>query len=153
MRKYGLLGFPLDHSLSPEIYREIFADNGNNYAQYDLIPIASESLLKDFLQRKHDWEGFNVTIPYKKKVLHLMDWVSEEAAETGAVNCIKVGKGEEPAYSGYNTDFLAFLEIIRPVIDGRDFCALVLGSGGSAASVMLALKKLGDHLSECLQVT
>lgn len=133
MRRYGVAGCPLGHSLSAEYFRRKFAAEGID-ADYALYPTDD---IKDVLRIGLD--GFNVTIPYKKSIIPLLDGVSDEAAAIGAVNCVKRCGG---GYYGFNTD----VEGIARTLDSlhRDFdSALILGSGGASAAVQYVLAKRG----------
>jgi shikimate dehydrogenase len=143
MKKYGLIGFPLEHSYSPEIFREIFEDHNIKDSIYKLCPLKDEEELKVFFRDIGNYRGINVTIPYKQRVIPFMGRLAAEAEQTGAVNCVKIGFDRKPVLEGYNTDYLAFLEIMEPVVDKRNFKALILGTGGSSGTVACALEKLG----------
>lgn len=144
MKKYGLIGYPLAHSLSAEFFNAKFKTEGIN-AVYELFPLESLSQLKSLLSLHPSLQGFNVTSPYKVEVMRYLDRIDEEAELTGAVNTIRVERARfrRPHLVGYNTDVKGFadsLELIRKPWHTR---ALVLGSGGAALAVMRALKKMG----------
>jgi shikimate dehydrogenase len=142
MKKFGLLGYPLEHSGSPEIYKGLFEDSKEDSNSYQLIPIKNQKELDDFFNSVSDFSGLNVTIPYKQIILKYIDRLSSEAEQTGAVNCIKINRSGRTYLEGYNTDYMAFKEVIEPVTRMRNFKALVLGTGGSSAAVCLALTEL-----------
>ncbi|NPA15601.1 MAG: shikimate dehydrogenase [Deferribacteres bacterium] len=133
----GVIGNPVEHSLSPAIH---------NYA-YELMGIdavylpvkAKEAYLEKVLDGVCFVEnavGFNVTVPFKERAAKAMDMVSDDAKAIGAVNTIKRG---EDKLIGYNTDWQGFLESLR--VNGIDGVneALVLGAGGAAKAVAYAL--------------
>lgn len=127
MKKYGLIGCPLGHSMSPIIHKELFLSNKIE-ATYDLIELTKDSLIKDFDDLKK-LDGFNVTIPHKINVIDKLDRLSDRAKLFGAVNTV-YNNGKELV--GYNTDchgFLRSLKIANIDLAGR---VLILGCGGVA---------------------
>jgi shikimate dehydrogenase len=131
--KCGLLGKTLRHSYSPAIHAQL-----GDY-DYELFE-KKESELAAFLE-SGDWDGLNVTIPYKKAALPFCDTLSEEARRTGSVNTL-VRRGGQ--VFGDNTDvagFKALAEASGLSFGGKK--ALVLGSGGASAAVCAALEDLG----------
>ncbi len=139
MRKYGLIGFPLSHSFSPDYFQSKFSDLNIHDAQYDLYPLKSLSEWGDL--KKHELRGINVTIPYKQAVIPLLDNVSEEALAIGAVNTVKfTPKGAV----GFNTDVFGFESSLKAFLQGATIdLALVLGTGGSARAVWFVLERMG----------
>ncbi len=130
----GLIGKPLGHSYSPAIHARLGA-----YA-YRLIELEAEEL-GAFLQAG-DFDGLNVTIPYKKAVMPYCARLSDTAKRIGSVNTIV--RAPDGSLSGYNTDYDGFLRLFRR--SGRSAAgkkALVLGSGGASATVQAALRDLG----------
>ena len=130
----GLLGRHLTHSYSPQIHSYL-----GSY-RYDIFEIEPEAL-GAFLQEK-DFDGLNVTIPYKKDVISYCDLLSPEAAMLGAVNTIV--KTPDGRLIGHNTDYFGFSEMLRfsgLMVAGKK--ALVLGSGGASATVTAVLKNQG----------
>ena len=130
----GLIGMPLGHSFSPRLHG-MLADY-----DYRLIPL-EENELPGFLQTG-DFLGLNVTIPYKRTVLPLLDELSPEAARIGAVNTIvRLSDGR---LRGHNTDYDGFVRQLRASgLDVRGKKALVLGTGGASRPVRCALEDLG----------
>lgn len=134
MRRFGLLGEKLGHSYSPAIHGEL-ADY--EYKLYEKSP----EQLEDFL-KKGDWDGLNVTIPYKKTVIPFCAALSEKAAAIGSVNTL-VRRPDGSIY-GDNTDAYGFEKLVSR--SGIRVCgkkALVLGSGGASVTVCAVLKDLG----------
>jgi shikimate dehydrogenase len=130
MKKFGLIGHPLTHSFSPKIHSELFKKEGIN-ASYKLIDIADLSEINIF-----DYDGLNVTIPYKEKIIEFLDSISPEAAEYGAVNCIFRGVG-------YNTDVYGFLNSLPRKSFKK---ALILGFGGAAKMAASEMRKISDSV-------
>ena len=133
MGKYGLLGAHLEYSYSPEIHSK-FGDY-----QYDLIEIPEEKL-KDVVNSP-EYDGFNVTIPYKRSVITLCDEVSSEALRIGAVNTIVK---ENCLKKGYNTDYFGFCYMLkRNNIELKGKKCMVLGNGGASAMVQTVMRDQG----------
>ena len=127
---YGLIGFPLGHSCSPKYFTEKFRKEGRN-AEYLPFEIEDISELKNILARYPDLKGFNITIPHKQNIIPLLDRLSEEAKQVGAVNCVKVEHLNGQIHlTGYNTDVYGFKNSLLEFIPKNLTNALVLGNGG-----------------------
>jgi len=124
--KFGLLGHPLGHSMSPFIHSELFKLNGI-VGQYDLFDVSPQDLSAktDVL---FDLDGFNVTIPYKKEIIKYIDCLDKSAKRYNSVNVVKTGDKKV----GYNTDVVGFLKSVENM--GANLCGkvLMLGCGGVA---------------------
>ena len=141
MRKFGLLGFPLGHSISAKHFTAKFENEGID-ARYDMYELDS---LDKFPKLVSDVElcGLNVTIPYKEKVIPFLDELDKTAAAIGAVNVIKIHHNNEKSYlKGYNTDALGFENSLKQSIKPQHKFALILGTGGAAKAVYYVLKNL-----------
>ncbi len=137
---FGLIGSTVSHSFSKAYFDEKFFRDGLRDHRYELFPLGSINELTALIENTKGLCGLNVTLPYKEKVIALLDEVDAAAKEIGAVNVIKI---EEGKLKGYNTDAAAFYETLeRWLPKGTHFTALVLGSGGSSKAVRQALKKL-----------
>ena len=131
----GLLGKKLGHSYSPAIHAML--SGSYTYGLFE----KDEAELPAFL-RSGDWDGLNVTIPYKKTVIPYLDGLSETARAIGSVNTIV--RREDGSLYGDNTDYDGFLETLRYMcIEPAGQKVLVLGSGGASAMACYALKGLG----------
>lgn len=129
--RYGLLGRTLGHSYSKELHEQF-----SNY-QYEYFEVEPEDL-KDFL-KEGSISGFNVTIPYKEKVLPFLDHLSPEAREIGAVNTVVRKNGK---LTGYNTDLYGFQKTLEKMnFNMKGQRVLILGDGGSAKMVRSFLEK------------
>ena len=136
MLKCGLLGEKLGHSYSPAIHG-MLADYG-----YRLFEVAPDRL-GDFIENG-DWDGLNVTIPYKKAVVPFCAELGENARLSGSVNTL-VRRGDGSIY-GDNTDMFGFERLVmKNGIDVSGKKALILGNGGACASVHAVLERLGAH--------
>lgn len=137
-KRYGLLGYQLGHSLSPQMHNAAFS-KFNLAGQYSLYPVNSENF-KDFMQslNKKNIKGLNVTVPYKEKILSYLDGESDGAKSIGAVNTIIVEKNN---IRGFNTDFLGFSKHIKEIINPYNLEVALLGAGGAARAVVYSLLK------------
>ena len=134
--KFGLLGRKLGHSYSPMIF-----DLMGGY-QYDLFEREPEGIAD--LLKNGDFDGINVTIPYKKEVLPYLDEIDPLALRLGAVNTIVKRGGK---LFGYNSDYYGFLSLLqRTGIEPKNKKVLVLGSGGASVTVRAVLEDLGAHV-------
>lgn len=139
--KYGLIGYPVKHSLSPAMQNAAFKALGID-AEYLLFDIAPEGV-EDFLSRaaKENIAGLNITIPHKitaKNYLEKNGLVDDNAKRLGAVNTIKI---TPEGLCGFNTDGAGFyrslVEELKFEPEGRKI--FVLGSGGAAMAVVMYL--------------
>lgn len=132
--RFGLLGQKLSHSYSPQIHK-IFG--GYDYELFEREP---EDVAK-FLE-KREFDGINVTIPYKKTVIPLCDEISENARRIGSVNTIV--KKPDGTLRGDNTDYYGFRELVRHAqIEPKGRKCLILGDGGVAPTIRAVLTDLG----------
>ena len=139
MDKYGIIGFPLGHSFSRGFFTEKFAREGID-AQYLNFEIPDAGMLPDVLRDNPELRGLNVTLPHKQAVIPLLDELSDEAREIGAVNVIRVRDGR---LKGFNSDIIGFTESIKPLLQPHHKQALVLGTGGASKAICVGLKRLG----------
>ena len=136
--RLGLIGYPLEHSLSPAMHGRALKEVGLSM-EYLLLPTPKEALPQRMAEVREEFLGVNVTVPHKEAVLAFLDGLSPEAASIGAVNTIL---NEDGRLIGYNTDAPGFLRglkeaglLLEP--------ALVLGAGGAGRAVAYALKGEG----------
>jgi shikimate dehydrogenase len=125
-KKFCLIGYPLGHSISPEIHHRLFSLSGID-AQYSLMEIAPENL-KTSIDYLKSLDGFNVTIPHKQQILSYLDKVDPRSQRYGAVNTVKCGD----RLMGFNTDVEGFLRALLCAdikLQGR---VLLCGAGGAA---------------------
>lgn len=125
MKKFGLIGYPLGHSMSPLIHRELFKIN-NIDAGYELIEINPENFTNAFEAVK-GFDGFNVTIPHKIAVIPQLNALSERAELFGAVNTVENKNG---VLTGHNTDCYGFLRALAMAEIELKGKVLVCGCGG-----------------------
>ncbi|MDR0804288.1 MAG: shikimate dehydrogenase [Oscillospiraceae bacterium] len=148
--KYFLIGNPLGHSISPYIHTRLF-EYDNVSAEYTLYPIPEEKF-KGFTQniheKKEDFSGFNITIPYKQRIIPFLDGLSDEAKAIGAVNTVVLSYG---GLVGHNTDYYGLvkaLEYIGAPLYGR---VLLLGCGGAGLTALYAVQKAGGDITVALR--
>jgi shikimate dehydrogenase len=145
VKRVGLIGYPLGHSISPALHQAAFAAVGIE-GRYEIWETPPEALADrvDAL-RSEDVLGANVTIPHKEAVIELLDQTTDLAAESGAVNTIVNRAGR---LSGHNTDVIGFARALRQDagFDARGARAAVLGAGGAGRAVALALLQAGASL-------
>jgi shikimate dehydrogenase len=141
----GVLGWPIEHSLSPVMQNTAIATLGIDYA-YVPFAVAPEQLSKAI---EGLWaigvQGFNVTIPHKQAIMPLLNEISPVAQAVGAVNTVW---RTEQGWSGTNTDVEGFLAPLHEQQrDWRSTEVVILGNGGAARAVVAGCMQLG-----CAQV-
>ena len=141
MKKYLVIGNPIEHSLSPKLHNYWIKKN-NIKAIYDKKKI-NENEIKSLISEIKDEKlsGANVTVPYKKKIIPFMDELSPEANQSQSVNTIHFQSGK---LIGHNTDISGFeLGIKYCKYDVNNKKVFILGAGGVVSSIIVALKKMG----------
>ena len=141
MKKYLVIGNPIEHSLSPKLHNYWIKKN-NIEAVYDKKQI-NESDIKFVIDeiKNEKINGINVTVPFKKLVIPFMDELSSEANESQSVNTIYLQSGK---VIGHNTDISGFeLGIKYSKYDVKTKIVFILGAGGVVSSIIIALKKMG----------
>jgi len=141
MRKFGLIGFPLEHSFSKGYFSEKFKISGISDCRYDNYPLDDINKLNNLIEENSDLLGLNVTIPHKQSVIPLLDEIDKEASEIGAVNTIKIYRRNKVILKGYNTDVYGFEKPLLKVLKKDHKMALILGTGGASKAVAYILKK------------
>ncbi|MGH7893340.1 MAG: shikimate dehydrogenase [Candidatus Binatia bacterium] len=144
-RLFGVLGDPVEHSLSPAMQNAAFAARGlrHLYLRYRVAPESLPQALDE--ARRFHMGGLNLTIPLKEAALPLLDEVTPEARGIGAVNTILFRAGR---LVGDNTDARGFLRAITSRMRLERAHVVVIGAGGSARAVGTALASAGcDHVT------
>ena len=146
MKKYFVIGNPIDHSLSPKLQNWWLKEN-NIDAKYDKIKLEVHEI-KKFIQeiKEQRIAGCNVTVPFKKTVIPFLDKLSPEAEQTQSVNTITFDNGD---LVGHNTDIAGFDTAIKKLnfnVEGKK--VLILGAGGVVPSIIVALKNM--HVQEII---
>ncbi|MCL1901033.1 MAG: shikimate dehydrogenase, partial [Firmicutes bacterium] len=146
-KQFGLLGFPLEHSISDVLHKNLFGIKKNKDSAYSFYETAPEEFTEKLDIYRNTLNGFNVTIPYKIKIADYLDSIDEQAKIIGAVNTVKTASG---FLSGYNTD-----------IDGLEYCfkkdkvelnkktALVIGCGGFSKTAVYFLHLNKAQITVC----
>ncbi len=140
MKKYLVIGNPIEHSLSPKLHNYWIKKN-NIDAIYDKKQV-NESDIKDIISdiKNEKINGINVTMPFKKSIIPFIDKLSFEANESQSVNTIYLESGK---IIGHNTDIVGFeLGLRHFKYDVKDKKVLILGAGGVVSSMILALNKM-----------
>lgn len=143
MKLLGLIGYPLGHSRSPELFQQFFIRDGAQDWDYRLFPMEELGGLREWIQQHSELRGLNVTIPHKEAVIPLLDELDDTARQTGAVNCIKIIRAPELYLKGYNTDVSGFAQMLDAQLQGSKPSALVLGTGGASKAVQYVLRNRG----------
>lgn len=147
MKKIGLIGYPIEHSLSPEIFKEKFGENNPDYS-YDLI-------LKDNFEDavsvfKNEYYAANVTAPFKEKAYEYAGILDINAGMAMAVNLLV--KKDRLSVWGFNTDVYAVSNILSQIRKktGYDFLRLcIIGTGGAGRAAAVAAMSAKDEMYLC----
>ena len=147
MKLFGLLGNKLSHSFSVNYFSEKFKREGlTGLLEYRNFEIPDLDQFISLVETEKQLFGLNVTIPFKEKIIPYLNNVDEIAAETGAVNTIKIQRnssGNLLFMEGFNTDALGFQSAISPLLQSNHKGALILGNGGASKAVQFCLNKMG----------
>jgi len=138
-KKLGLIGRNISYSFSKKFFEDKFQKlmlKDFSYSIFDLNEISEV----EHLLSAPDLLGFNVTIPYKEKIIDYLDELSDEAQKIGAVNCVLIQDGKK---TGYNTDAFGFEKTLLLHKKPHQNSALILGNGGAAKAVQYVLNKHG----------
>lgn len=139
MFKFGLAGYPVKHSRSPEIFEAIFKLAGAK-GSYELFEIPDEATFIKFIREKlPELDGLNVTIPYKQIAASIADTKDDYAYASEAANLLYVRDGLVYAH---NTDVLGFIQSLD---NFKPKSAAVIGTGGAARAVVVALDRIGTE--------
>ncbi|MCP3025608.1 shikimate dehydrogenase [Halobacillus sp. A5] len=138
MLRLGLIGYPIAHSLSPWIHERLLNDQqlDGSYELFEIDPGHFDEQIIELKEQKLD--GFNVTVPYKERIMDYLDDIDEGARFLGAVNTVKAENGK---WVGYNTDGIGYVASIEdrfPQYLKDTSKVLILGSGGAARGIYYA---------------
>lgn len=143
--RLGLVGKDVSKSNSERIHRFILNEFEVD-CEYERFSIPSEELDNTMRRLLGDFDGFNVTIPYKRDIMEYLDEIVGDALRFGAVNTV-VTATESGYAAGYNTDGEGFMQMLRAAnIEVKDKKILILGGGGSGRSTAATLKKHGAQI-------
>ena len=140
MKKYVVIGKPIEHSLSPLLHNYWIKKNDIK-ATYDKMLVDGKDIESIVLRvKKNDIHGVNVTVPYKNEIIPFIDELSPEAEATQSVNTIYLNEGKT---IGHNTDIAGFeLSLKKIKYDTNNKKILILGAGGVVPSIIFALNKM-----------
>ena len=143
----GIIGAPIGHSISPKFQQAALDYYGidGTYQAWEVAPPRVEDFIRSL--RRPEVLGINVTVPHKRAVIPILDNVDQWATEAGAVNTIVHRDGR---LSGHNTDGYGFLRALREAggFEPQGRRVLVLGAGGAARGVVLAL--IGEGIGQLI---
>tara|TARA_Y100000766_G_C18912382_1_gene609062 strand:+ start:1025 stop:1867 length:843 start_codon:yes stop_codon:yes gene_type:complete len=137
MKQIGILGYPLGHTLSPKIHEAGFKELNLDieFNVWEVNPLNLEKKIEEL--RNPNILGFCVTLPHKNSIISFIEEIDDSAKEMNAVNWVVNSEGR---LKGYNTDWIGFKESLTyygKQITNKD--CLVLGAGGSAKAICMAL--------------
>ena len=141
MKKYFVIGNPINHSLSPKIHN-FWIKKNNIDAIYNKKKL-QENDIENFINeiKIGNITGLNVTVPFKKKVIPYLDKLSPEAEQTQSVNTIIL---KNKSLVGFNTDIGGFTSALKSLnFDPKGKKVFILGAGGVVPSIIFALNKMG----------
>ena len=141
MKKFLVIGNPIEHSLSPMLHNYWINENNIN-ALYEKHKLDENDLRDLFFQVKEKKiDGINVTVPFKKAVIPFLDQLTNEAVKTQSVNTIYL---HENKLMGHNTDIIGFKKSIKNFkYDINNKEVFILGAGGVVPSIIFALIQMG----------
>ena len=146
IKKFGIIGNPIKHSLSPTLHNYWFEKYkiDANYSIIELENADLSSIIKKI--RDKDLSGLNITLPYKKKIVPYIDILVNDAETTSSVNTIFLD--EKGTLVGENTDVFGLqAAYLKEVDDISKKKSLVIGAGGVSPSVIIALQKSEKNIS------
>lgn len=137
----GIIGYPVEHSLSPVMQNAAIASLGLDYLYLPFAVHPSDLKAAVTGLAAIGVQGFNVTIPHKQAILPFLSSISDVAKAVGAVNTVW---RSDAGWSGANTDVEGFLAPLRSLDrDWSQMTALILGNGGAARAVVAGCAQLG----------
>lgn len=144
IRICGIIGDPLEHTMSPVMHNAAFREMGVDYL-YVPFPVKKEKLGKAIEgMRALNIRGLNVTIPHKVAVIQFLDELDDLADKIGAVNTIV---NDDGVLRGYNTDATGFLQaLLERGIEPKGKNVVVLGAGGASRAISFILAERGSNL-------
>lgn len=147
--RFAVAGSPIDHSRSPALHRAAISSLGID-ASYDAVDVTAAQLPNFLSSLDSDWEGLSLTMPLKQAIRPLLVDECHTSVLTGSVNtAVRTPEG----WSGYNTDVWGATTAIRQQFGSEFRRAVLLGSGATASSLVVALHNLGvDSLDIMVRV-
>ncbi len=150
LTRYYLFGHPVTASLSPAMHNAAFRTIGLT-ARYEAVDVGPDEFVRAARERlsADDFGGANVTIPHKRAAMGLCAVLSPDASAAVAVNTLvreSAGRPGQPRIIGHNTDVTAVRSLLRRHLSARPGTALLIGAGGAASGVVVALAGMGLEL-------
>lgn len=148
MYQFGLIGYPIQHSLSPWIHKQ-FLEKANLKGTYSIIEFdPNESFAVQINKLKETKiNGFNVTVPYKEKIIPYLDDIDTGAKRIGAVNTVLNKNGK---WIGYNTDGIGYIRSLKSnfpnLFSNQMNRILIIGAGGASRGIYYSLIDAGFNL-------
>ena len=135
MNKYGLIGWPVSHSLSPPMQNAGF-NSAHIDAEYSLVEVSPDRMNEVIPKMKREFRGWNCTVPHKQHIIEFLDEMDETAKVLGSVNTVVNTDGKLKGYStdGYGME-ISIKESFTQEIKGNSF--LFIGAGGASRAVAL----------------
>lgn len=127
MCRFKLIGFPLGHSMSPFIHKQLAKFSGIDLS-YALEEVPNGQL-KQYIPSLNKLNGYNITIPYKEAIMPFLDEIDAQAKQIGAVNTVHIQNSKS---TGYNTDGMGFLSALNSADVSLKGKVLICGNGGAA---------------------
>lgn len=144
---FGLIGCPVEHTKSPFIHNSLFKEYNMNSIYVPVLVKEGELEKAVYGMKAQNFEGFNVTVPYKKEITKYIDDISNDALLMGAVNTVKNIEGR---LKGYNTDAEGFMRDFKDGFETnfKSKKIMLLGAGGTARALAVKLASEGiSHLT------
>ena len=141
MKRFIVIGNPIEHSLSPKLHNYWFEQNNihANYAKRKIDKNEIQKIVSEIKDNK--LSGLNVTVPFKKDIIPFLDILSEESRITQSVNTVYI---HDKKLIGHNTDIKGFeLSLKETQFELKNKSIFILGAGGVVPSIIYTLEKLG----------
>ena len=149
-KKTGVIGFPVDHSVSPTIHNHWIDENQIDASRYEKINVDPEQFEEEVGRLKENGTyGLNVTVPLKELAFSFAEELTDASKQTGAVNTLTFKEGK---VYGDNTDVMGFQRSLDQQTIEENIAnkkCLVLGAGGAARAVICALNNLSGEVHIC----
>ncbi len=143
MKKFGILAYPVHHSLSPQMHNSAIVFTGANavYTRYGVAPRILKQFLFENFRKERKISGLSVSVPHKETCQKFLDSLDSAAEKIGAVNTI-YWEGEK--LCGTNTDCIGFAKSLLEKYSPAGKKVLVLGAGGATKAILFALENMGE---------
>jgi len=138
----GIIGNPIEHSMSPAMHNAAFEQLGLNYVYLAFCVSDVEGAIRGM--RSLNIRGLSVTVPHKLAVMQYLDEFDPVAQQIGAVNTVVNDTG---CLKGYNTDWIGFVRSLEAHISIRDKHVVILGAGGAARALAFGIKQRGGKMT------